>query len=1103
MNPKLKKTFKITGITLASLIGLVLLAVALVCWTVFTPSRLTKTARKAIDTYAPCKIDLQKADLTLVRTFPYVGLRLNGVLIHDEMPTSDSDTLLYVDDFTATVNLRAYLKQKKIILTNLLIDQVQANLFTDAEGNSNLAFLTDNAEEKPQEESGMDLYADLQKIALTHVGARYTDLSSGTRAQIANLALDLKGLLTTDTIDADLKLTTALLKASILNDSTDFKANLDDLKADGQLVKYGNDITGRINAGLAGTYAQAGTMNASLNDLKLLLDHIALTLTDEGLGGLRAAVGLDAEDLKFVLDDMSTTTGRIAMKAKEAMMEGDSIHVSGFTFNSRDIGLVMKDSLGYLTQANLESLLLSIDGGLKTDLSRVNTGLSADMTGAKITIDGESPLQASAGSFLFKADGLISGDDVTLTSDVSTPALFLTMGGDSYVPGWPLSLTVPLKTNRNIDRFHIGEGAVATVNGERISFNADGTLGGASIVKANAGIRTQNSDIDKLLSMIPDKFRSSLDGIDVHGKLGLDLNMKADVRESGTNVERAVAKIALRDLDASVNDSINARSSRLTADIQYPSPIATDLSRESADVQIKADDLKVHLLDSTVIDASFRDLGLNASLVGLTDTITEMNAKADISVGRLEASMDTLSGVLENAEISATLAPADGGTTAMMLTAAFDRLGTVMGSMMDASLGKSNLLAMAQYDESKEDLLLKWNPRIKLTLENGVVNVPEVVEEPVQLPQFDVDFSLGRFNINESHVVLGESDITVWGDIYNIGEYLEETGLLTGELNLESDHVNVTQLMEWFSGMGDEEAQAAAEKAAADIEAGKDTISGPFMVPKGIDFTLYTNFSDIDYYGNTFTDVGGDVTIRDGVAVLQELGFSSDAAEMQLTAIYKSPSEDELFMELDFHLLNIEIDELIELIPSVDSVMPMLKSFDGRAQFHLAVETGLKRDYYPKMSTLIGAAAIEGKNLKVIDNEVFDGIKRKLLMSKDATGIIDSLDVEVQVLRNKVDVYPFRIRMDKYEAVIGGRHNINKDLDCGYHISLTDSPLPVRLGVDISGPITGIAESPLKHIRLVTPKYKKLYKPEKRGDTEEKVLQMKQDILETLRGNVR
>ena len=155
------------------------------------------------------------------------------------------------------------------------------------------------------------------------------------------------------------------------------------------------------------------------------------------------------------------------------------------------------------------------------------------------------------------------------------------------------------------------------------------------------------------------------------------------------------------------------------------------------------------------------------------------------------------------------------------------------------------------------------------------------------------------------------------------------------------------------------------------------------------------------------------------------------------------------------------------------------------------------------MSTLIGAAAIEGQNLVVLDNEIFDGIKKKLLMSKDAKNVIDSLDVELQVLRDKVDLYPTRLKMDRYEAIVSGRHNINKDLSCSYNVSLVECPLPIRLGVTISGPINGISESPLKHIKVGKAKYDKLYKPSKRGNTEEKVLQMKEDILNTLRGNVR
>ena len=155
------------------------------------------------------------------------------------------------------------------------------------------------------------------------------------------------------------------------------------------------------------------------------------------------------------------------------------------------------------------------------------------------------------------------------------------------------------------------------------------------------------------------------------------------------------------------------------------------------------------------------------------------------------------------------------------------------------------------------------------------------------------------------------------------------------------------------------------------------------------------------------------------------------------------------------------------------------------------------------MPTLIGAAAIEGANLVILDNDVFDGIKKKLLMSKDAKNVIDSLDVELQVISNKVDLYPTRLKMDRYEAIVSGRHNINKDLSCSYNVSLVDCPLPIRLGVTVSGPINGISESPLKHIKVGRAQYDKLYKPSKRGNTEERVLMMKQDILNTLRNNVR
>ena len=109
----------------------------------------------------------------------------------------------------------------------------------------------------------------------------------------------------------------------------------------------------------------------------------------------------------------------------------------------------------------------------------------------------------------------------------------------------------------------------------------------------------------------------------------------------------------------------------------------------------------------------------------------------------------------------------------------------------------------------------------------------------------------------------------------------------------------------------------------------------------------------------------------------------------------------------------------------------------------------------------------------------------------------------MQVIRNRVTLYPFRVHMDRYTAIIDGRHFINKDLDCKYTVSLIDSPLPISLGVSISGSINDIAESPIKHIRLVRPQYNKLYIPDKQSRTDEIIMELKNNIQDVLRSNVR
>jgi hypothetical protein len=73
-----------------------------------------------------------------------------------------------------------------------------------------------------------------------------------------------------------------------------------------------------------------------------------------------------------------------------------------------------------------------------------------------------------------------------------------------------------------------------------------------------------------------------------------------------------------------------------------------------------------------------------------------------------------------------------------------------------------------------------------------------------------------------------------------------------------------------------------------------------------------------------------------------------------------------------------------------------------------------------------------------------------------------------------MELYPFLIAMDDYKAVISGRYTTENRIN--YHVSVTDTPLPVRLGLDITG-THGLD----RNYKLVPCKYKHLYNPKKQG----------------------
>lgn len=512
-------------------------------------------------------------------------------------------------------------------------------------------------------------------------------------------------------------------------------------------------------------------------------------------------------------------------------------------------------------------------------------------------------------------------------------------------------------------------------------------------------------------------------------------------------------------------------------------------------------------LDTKQVDFSM-DTTINAALGASMIRIEAANVLnneqdyfASIHTASLDGRFEDIHADLTNAELEAYLA----GGKKMSAKIQTDALQAKVGEELMAKTEALRIEAAARYKAGEENILLQWNPRLTIHLKNGEVRMPERLPEPVYLPSIEFAYSNKAMNIANSRIELGNSDLNIKGNVRHIGGWFRHKKILEGELDIVSDHCDANQLMAWFSADEETSQESGAESQESKAESQEELTSTPeqntpdstkemepFMVPLDVDLALNTNLKEVEIFNQVAKDLKGGIFMQEGNLILDEVGFVCRAAKLQLTAMYRSPRRNHLYLGMDYHMVDVDIDELLTMIPNLEEMVPMLSSFKGAAEFHLAAETYLNSQYQPKMSTLRGAASLTGKDLVVLDGETFDKISKLLLFSKKTENKIDSINAELTIYKNQIDVYPLCVQMDNYMVALGGRHNTNMTFD--YDINVLS---PIYLGVKVSGSMDDL------QIKLAKCKFAQDFKPHWYQKVDNQSRELRERIKQSMEKNVR
>jgi len=367
-----------------------------------------------------------------------------------------------------------------------------------------------------------------------------------------------------------------------------------------------------------------------------------------------------------------------------------------------------------------------------------------------------------------------------------------------------------------------------------------------------------------------------------------------------------------------------------------------------------------------------------------------------------------------------------------------------------------------EVDNSVRELLRKWGARGSMQAKRvGVFTRMFPLRNSVT--DLNIRFNSDSVVISDTKYRAGKSDFLINGTISNMTRALTTASVrhrLRINLTLQSDTIDVNEVAAaTFAGAAYLDQDTAGEvafipdtddeeKLQAAVVTSSDTLVA-LVVPSNIEATINIKADNILYSDIAFRNFTGTMNVYNGAINLSRLAASTDIGSIDLNALYNAPSRRDVSFAFGMLVKDFRVARFLNLIPAIDSLMPLLNDIDGIINADIAATTELDSAMNIEIPTLRAVMKLSGDSLKVIDEATFRTIGKWLLFKNKERNMIDHMNVEMIIDDSQLRLFPFMFYFDRYKLGVSGYNDLAMNLN--YHIAVLKSPLPFKFGINISG----------------------------------------------------
>ena len=279
--------------------------------------------------------------------------------------------------------------------------------------------------------------------------------------------------------------------------------------------------------------------------------------------------------------------------------------------------------------------------------------------------------------------------------------------------------------------------------------------------------------------------------------------------------------------------------------------------------------------------------------------------------------------------------------------------------------------------------------------------------------------SPNRMNISSAATQIKDSDIAVNGTITNVFDYLFKGGTLGGNINLNSNKLDLNQFMTEFTGT-----PSSAPVAEAPAEE-----YGVILVPDNIDININANAGQVQYTNMTLENIKGSLAVADKAVELHDITATTLGGTIGFEGLYDTKNEKNPLYNMRLGMSKMDFQKTFKTFNSFRILAPIGAFINGVFNTNLVLKGNLKDNMMPDLTTVDAKGFLETVNGVVKGFKPLDAIGQALDIAEIKKDLFLNTKNWVVIREGGIDVSAFDVKVKDIQMTIAGRHTISQDID--------------------------------------------------------------------------